>query len=129
MAPTAAPATSPEASQPPVTGDGSNPPACLEAVLAWDPGDDRLLLLNCVDQSDPASTEAVWSWDGAAWSRVAADGPPSTVVAGVAFDRERRVAVRYGGLPMSSNDCVPQTWEWDADGGAWTGSGRLGAKA
>jgi hypothetical protein len=118
--PTVAPATpSAEPSEAPVTGEDTSPPACLEAVLAWDPGSDRLLLLNCVDQFDQASTEQVWSWDGAAWSQVSAGGPPATVVTGVAFDRERGVAVRYGGLPMTSNDCVPETWEWVAETTAW----------
>ena len=34
-------------------------------------------------------------------------------MAGVAYDSNRRVAVRYGGLPMDSNDCIDDTWEWD----------------
>ena len=77
-----------------------------------------MLLLNCVDQFDQASVEQVWAWDGTAWEQLDASGPPATVVAGVAFDPGRGTAVRYGGLPMASNDCVPETWEWD--GSSWT---------
>jgi hypothetical protein len=39
------------------------------------------------------------------------------VVPGIAFDTDRGTLVRYGGLPLDSNDCVDGTWEWD--GGAW----------
>jgi hypothetical protein len=59
--------------------------------------------------------EQIWSWDGTAWQLIDDDGPPATVVTGVAFDPERRAVVRYGGLPMDSNDCVPETWEWRRD--------------
>jgi hypothetical protein len=38
-------------------------------------------------------------------------------VTGAAYDRARDVVVRYGGLPLESNTCVPETWEWD--GVAW----------
>ncbi len=75
-----------------------------------------MLLLNCVDQTDPGSVEQVWSWDGSAWSLVDDGGPPATVVTGVAYDPVRRAAVRYGGLPLDSNDCSTETWEWSAAG-------------
>ncbi len=54
----------------------------------------------------------------AAWQLIDAEGPPAAVVAGVAFDPERGEAIRYGGLPMDSNDCTAETWQW-ADG-AWS---------
>jgi hypothetical protein len=76
-----------------------------------------MLLLNCVDQFDQSSVEQIWSWDGTVWQLIDDDGPPATVVTGVAFDPERRAVVRYGGLPMDSNDCVPEIWEWRQ--GAW----------
>ena len=77
-----------------------------------------MLLLNCVDQTDPGSVEQVWSWDGSAWSLIDDGGPPATVVTGVAYDPARRAAVRYGGLPLDSNDCSTETWEWSAAGWA-----------
>src|SRR6185436_2557712 len=67
---------------------------------------------------DPGSVEQVWSWDGSAWSLVDDGGPPATVVTGVAYDPVRRAAVRYGGLPLDSNDCSTETWEWSAAGWA-----------
>ena len=42
----------------------TDPPACTEATFAYDPASEAMLLLNCVDQTDPASVEQVWSWDG-----------------------------------------------------------------
>jgi hypothetical protein len=77
-----------------------------------------MLLLNCVDQEDKNSFEQVWAWDGQAWRLVDDAGPPATVVAGVAFDPDRRTAVRYGGLPLDSNDCIAETWAWTEVG--WT---------
>jgi hypothetical protein len=74
------------------------------------------VLLNCIDQLDRASSEQVWSWNGTAWTLRDDAGPPATVVTGVAFDRERRTAVRYGGLPMNSDDCTTETWEWSDAG-------------
>ena len=96
----------------------TSPPPCTEATLAYDPSSEAMLLLNCVDQTDPGSVEQIWSWDGSAWSLVDDSGPPATVVTGVAFDPERSTAVRYGGLPMDSNDCSTETWEWSASGWA-----------
>jgi hypothetical protein len=84
--------------------------------MAWDPAGARLLLLTCVHQLDTASVEEVWSWDGEAWEQVGDGGPPAVVVTGAAFDTERSVAIRYGGLPLDSNDCVAETWEWDGEG-------------
>ena len=77
-----------------------------------------MLMLNCVDQTDQGAVEQVWSWDGSGWQLVDDGGPPATVVAGVAFDPERGAAIRYGGLPMDSNDCTAETWQWTA--GTWS---------
>jgi hypothetical protein len=84
----------------------------------WADALERLLLTNCFDQLDPTSVETVWSWDGEAWELVSDAGPPATVVTGVAWDAERDVLVRYGGLPLPDGDCVTETWEWD--GSAWS---------
>ena len=102
----------------PAAAAPTGPPACTEATFAYDPSSQAMLLLNCVDQTDPGSVEQVWSWDGSAWSLVDDGGPPATVVTGVAYDPQRRAAVRYGGLPLDSNDCSTETWEWSAAGWA-----------
>lgn len=72
----------------------------------------RLLLVTCVNQLDPTDNEQIWAWDGTAWSLVFEEGPAPVVVTAAAWDSWREVLVRYGGLPMDSNDCVAETWEW-----------------
>jgi hypothetical protein len=67
---------------------------------------------------DVASVEQIWAWDGTTWELIDAGGPPAMVVTGIAWDTDRRTLVRYGGLPMDSNDCTDETWEWDLT--AWT---------
>ena len=89
------------------------PPACLDAKLVYADSLSRLLLVNCVDQSDLASVEQVWGWDGAVWELLDGDGPPANVVTGMGWDADRDVLVRYGGIPLPSQECSPETWEWD----------------
>ncbi len=96
---------------------GQDPPACLDAELHFDASIGALLLVSCVDQFDPDSLELIWAWDGSSWSLVEDSGPAALVVPGVTYDSGRGVVVRYGGLPLTSNDCVSETWEWD---GAWS---------
>ena len=93
------------------SGSGANPPVCGDATLVGD--GERLLLVTCVSQVSPQQSEQVWTWDGSAWSIVDEDGPSPLVVTSAAYDTERSVLVRYGGLPSDSNDCVAETWEWD----------------
>ena len=96
---------------------GLAPPGCVEATFAYDPAAEALLLINCVDQFDAESVEQIWSWDGASWQLLDGDGADARVVTAVAFDTERQAAIRYGGLPLDSNDCTPETWEWNE--GTW----------
>ncbi len=71
-----------------------------------------MLLVTCVDQRRGQDSEQIWAWDGAAWELVDGDGPEPVVVTGIAFDTGRNTLVRYGGLPLDSNACVRETWEW-----------------
>jgi hypothetical protein len=61
--------------------------------------------------------ETVWAWDGTRWELLDGDGPPATVVTGMAWDDDRDVLVRYGGIPLPSQSCDPATWEWSLEGG------------
>jgi hypothetical protein len=94
-------------------GTGNRPPACLDAKLVWADSLRQLLLANCVDQSDLASVEQLWAWGGEAWELVDGEGPPANVVTGFGWDGDRDVLVRYGGIPLPSQECSPETWEWD----------------
>ena len=123
--------TAPSASVPASTGDpvptpepsasvepseavgGATPPPCLDAKLVWADALETLLLANCIDQGDLASIETLWEWDGERWELLADDGPPANVVTGIGWDEGRDVLVRYGGIPLPSQECNPETWEWD----------------
>jgi hypothetical protein len=107
---------SPDASSDPSVAAAGPPPACLDArfVHAEAIG---LVLANCVDQSNPDSTEQLWTWDGEVWEQLAADGPIAHVVTGIAWDEGRDVLVRYGGIPLPEQSCAAETWEWDASAG------------
>jgi hypothetical protein len=87
----------------------------MDARLVHVPGLERLVLANCLDQDDSASSERLWSWDGSGWELLDDAGPPGRVVAGVAYDTERDVLVRYGGLPLGGDECGGETWEWDGE--------------
>jgi len=97
---------------------GERPPSCAEASFAWEPVARQLLLVTCVGQAQGQASEQVWSWDGGHWQVVDGTGPPPLVVTGIAYDTDRAVLVRYGGQPLDSNTCLPETWEWGA--ASWT---------
>ena len=111
---TACGAEAPSATVEPAIGPSSGaPPPCVDAKLVWADSLDRLLLTNCFDQEDMASVETVWAWDGDAWELLSEDGPPANVVTGFGWDADRDVLVRYGGIPLASQTCSTETWEWD----------------
>jgi hypothetical protein len=97
----------------PSAAGARTPPACLDArfVYAEALG---LVLANCVDQADTDATEELWAWDGERWQSVASGGPTAHVVTSVAWDEDRDVLVRYGGIPLPQQGCAAETWEWDA---------------
>jgi hypothetical protein len=76
-----------------------------------------MVLANCVGQLAGQDREQIWAWNEGGWRLVDDNGPSPTVVAGMTLDVLRQVWVRYGGLPMDSNDCVPETWEWSSTDG------------
>jgi Galactose oxidase, central domain len=116
-APTASPSApaSASATAAPSVVDGADdgPPPCLDAKLVYADALGRMLLAACVDQFDLASVEHLWAWDGEIWQLVDGEGLPANVVTGVGWDSERDVLVRYGGIPLPSQECSPDTWEWD----------------
>lgn len=112
VAPSAEP--SPAVTPPPAaTPAAAGPDACGDAKLVWADALERLLLVGCVDQTDLASVETIWAWDGESWELLDDDGPPANVVTGFGWDAGRDVLVRYGGIPLPDRDCLPETWEWD----------------
>lgn len=85
----------------------------LGGAYAYDSRRGRVLRFGGV-RSTGGSTGDLWSWDGAAWTRLSTTGPGSRSYAALAYDRDRDVAVTFGGT--GGNPAF--TWEWD--GAAWS---------
>jgi hypothetical protein len=60
--------------------------------------------------------EDTWTFDGARWRQVSADGPGARCVHAMAFDEGRARVVLYGGSAPDGQ--LGDTWEWD--GQRWT---------
>lgn len=62
-----------------------------------------------------------WTWDGAAWSLAASDGPVARYAPAMAYDASRQRVVLFGGFrrvdPPQYWEPLGDTWEWD--GVAW----------
>ena len=63
-----------------------------------------------------------WAWSGAAWIRVATDGPPGRAAAGMVYDSRRQEIVLFGGQgeapgPGQEQPVFNDTWIWN--GRAW----------
>jgi hypothetical protein len=64
-----------------------------------------------------------WTWDGTAWTQLAAPGPSPRVGAAMVYDSARQVCVLFGGqIRLTGNTSQAfssdETWEWN--GSAWT---------
>jgi hypothetical protein len=87
-----------------------SPPAYRSASMAFD-GSRRVIAY--LGDGDPGQEQATWSWDGAAWTRLA-DGP-ATYWAGapdssIAYDASKGQVVLYG---LVSQAGATQTWTWN----------------
>jgi hypothetical protein len=58
-----------------------------------------------------------WSYDGAAWKKLSDGGPPKRAMGYLAYDKERKKLIMFGGRLGWPND-INDTWEWD--GTRWT---------
>lgn len=95
--------------------EGETPPATADAVAAWDPLRERLVLFG---GSESGQT---WLYDGAAWTMAATEGPGVRSGASMTWDPGRRAMVLFGGFrpttPEAPVDYLADTWLWD--GAAW----------
>jgi hypothetical protein len=85
--------------------------------LVYDPALGRTILVNGAIEGGPARPTELWTWDGAVFERLDADGPPGREFAAIARDPERDVIVVTGG-ERPSTAALATTMEWD--GMAWT---------
>ncbi|HEY6380160.1 MAG TPA: kelch repeat-containing protein, partial [Candidatus Dormibacteraeota bacterium] len=89
----------------------ASPPPRVQAWLAYNPADDRLVLLGGMGESGEQLHDT-WLWDGSSWAEASgAGGPPAG--GPMAFDPVSRAvilvtdAVGLRALPR------PQTWSWN----------------
>jgi hypothetical protein len=93
-----------------------------QAAMAFDSRRRRAVLFGGVTRAGdfygtPPDDQATWEWDGSLWTQVEDLGPDPRLVAGMAFDEERGVAVLIGGLGPQLQT-LGDTWIWD--GSLWT---------
>jgi hypothetical protein len=99
--------------------------------LMWHDAAGRVVLVNGGPDKggDLGAPLEIWSWDGRAWTRLAADpeGPSWRNFGVAAYDETRDVIVIHGGS-VGADLPSDETWEWD--GRAWrlAGTGGPGAR-
>lgn len=65
-----------------------------------------------------------WSWEGAAWRKVADGGPRARYAHGMVFDERAGVVLLYGGAAAHRDAPLADMWQWD--GRRWTEIGLTG---
>ncbi|MEM7200981.1 MAG: kelch repeat-containing protein [Planctomycetota bacterium] len=93
----------------PATGPGVR----IGHSMAFDEARGVTILFGGAD--GPTTYGDTWTYDGAAWTRVATDGPAPRLEAAVAYDPSRGRVVLCGG--RGGTGALDDTWEWD--GSAW----------
>jgi hypothetical protein len=81
-----------------------------EAAIAYDRKRGRIVLFGGYRRVAGVTERFgdTWEWDGAAWRKVAEDGPAPRNDASMAYDEHRHKMILFGG-PGPSNE----TWAWD----------------
>jgi N-acetylneuraminic acid mutarotase len=94
----------------PVTG-----PARASAGYAYD--SDKQMLIVFGGMTKNGFVNDTWSYDGKEWKQLSTEGPPKRAMGYLAYDKQRKKVLLFGGRlgwPNDAND----TWEWD--GTKWT---------
>lgn len=85
-------------------------------VLAYDAERGQVLLFGGADERQVLGD--LWEWDGKRWSLLAAGGPPPRTFASLAYDRDRKRLVLFGGnrvlfgTSADRDTCLGDMWEW-----------------
>ena len=83
----------------------------------YDPGLERVVLVNGAEESGPPRPTELWTWDGTAWALHDGGGPEARAFGSVGRDPERGVVIVQGGMSSSGVE-FDETLEWD--GAVWT---------
>jgi hypothetical protein len=89
------------------------------AASGWDQHRRRVVVFGGAGVPSLQSLGDTWEWNGSQWFQYAgAVSPAPRVMAGMAYDEERRVVVLFGGrVSMSSGNVLGDTWTYD--GAIW----------
>jgi len=84
---------------------------------AFDRANQRLLLYAPSDENraEPAP-DGTWAFDGEAWRRADAFGPPAREAAGMVFDEARGAALMFGGERVRASETTDETWAFRGTG-------------
>ncbi|HSS18876.1 MAG TPA: hypothetical protein VLL54_02270 [Pyrinomonadaceae bacterium] len=95
------------------------------AAMVYDSTRDRIVLFggNRVlfgkTVADNVFLADTWEWNGSKWIEINVNGPPARAEAAIAFDKNRRRVVLFGGYNRIGETInrLGDTWEWD--GAKW----------
>jgi len=82
-----------------------------------DQGGLQELAVSVGDEDDYKWYRGTWEWDGDDWEEVTKVGPDVRYDHAMAYDKERKVVVLFGGI-AEEGKIYGDTWEWD--GKEWT---------
>jgi hypothetical protein len=94
----------------------ASPPALAWAAMAWDAGNDRLLLFGgAASINGGALSDRTWTWNGSTWTELSpAHRPGARWTHGMVTDEMRQRIVLFGGLSSDQvGSGLAETWEWD----------------
>lgn len=115
----------------PTTGRVQAPVIGQWHELLWHDVSGRVVLVNGGPEEGgrPGDRLEIWSWDGAAWIRLASDptGPVWRNFGVAAYDVDRDVIVVHGGA-ASGQKPSDETWEWDGQAWRLASTGGPGAR-
>lgn len=90
----------------------SDPPGCSAHDLVYHTTLEAVVLVNCLDQAVADLTPSrLWGWNGTQWVLLSTDGPPSRLLGGVAYDRQRALLLVLGGRALTAD--YTDFWTWD----------------
>jgi N-acetylneuraminic acid mutarotase len=98
----------------------TSPPARMDGMAAYDPGDGGRMLMFAGEFGINATTSDLWAFNGTEWSKLTPAGatPSKRRVGAHAFDAKRRTWFLFGGTIDSSD--LKDVWTFDAATTTWT---------
>src|SRR5262245_29789164 len=93
------------------------PAARSGAVMVYDSAAGQPLLFGGRDDATRTTYTDTWTWDGAAWSRLAQQGPSPWGLGAATFDEATGQVVMVGDFGTELPNRTTATWTWN--GSMW----------